>query len=113
VTTVTSRPRGHAESSSLSLRRSPTEGRRYPYKWGDPSDEEVRTEYGANLLAAFGLPLFPVIPTSTGAATTGFTPAADPPAFTWPLRPAPRTADGLRSLLTLGWLQSPPHRIVP
>jgi CRISPR-associated endonuclease/helicase Cas3 len=90
----------------LSFRWNPADDRRYAYAWGDPSDEEVRTEHGANLLAAFGLPLFPVVPTLAGATTTGFDSTAEPPAFTWPIWVMPRTTYEVRSLLSLEVLRS-------
>ena len=58
--------------SKRSFRWDPAEDRRYAYGWADPSDEEVRTEHGANLLAAMSLPLFPCVPTEKGPGTTGF-----------------------------------------
>jgi hypothetical protein len=85
----------------MSFRWNPGDDRRYALGWHDPSGEEVRTEHGANLLAAFGLPLFPLVPTRGGAETTGFDSQADPPTFTWPLWDKWYTADSLRSLLAL------------
>jgi hypothetical protein len=68
-----------------------------------------RTEHGANLLAAFALPLFPVIPTVWDAVTTGFhTPRSGLRAFTWPVWTPPLTVDVLRSLLAAHGLQHQP-----
>jgi CRISPR-associated endonuclease/helicase Cas3 len=89
----------------LSFRWDPLDDRRYAYAWGDPSDDHVRTEHGANLLAAFALPLFPLVPTSRGAVTTGFNPRTDPPAWTWPLWTYPLSIDAVRSLLSCPALQ--------
>jgi CRISPR-associated endonuclease/helicase Cas3 len=101
-------PWGYADPR-LSFRWDPLDDRRYAYGWGDPSDDYVRTEHGANLLAAFALPLLPLIPTSHGPATTGFDPEADPPAFTWPIWSCALSVDSVRSLLACGEL----HRAQP
>jgi CRISPR-associated endonuclease/helicase Cas3 len=96
----------------LSFRWDPLDDRRYAYGWGDPSSVEVRTEHGANLLAAFALPLFPLIPTIHGPCTTGFNGLIDPPAFTWPIWAAPLSIDAVRSLLAAdGLQQNPVNRI--
>jgi hypothetical protein len=84
-----------------SFRWDPGEDRRYAYGWSDPSGEEVRTEHGANLLAAMALPLFPSVPVARGLATTGFEAGRRPAAFTWPLWGPPVGADVVRSLLAL------------
>jgi CRISPR-associated endonuclease/helicase Cas3 len=89
----------------LSFRWDPLDDRRYAYGWGDPSDVHVSTEHGANLLAAFALPLMPLIPTSRGPVTTGFNPQTNPPAFTWPIWSYPLSVDSVRSLLACGELQ--------
>jgi CRISPR-associated endonuclease/helicase Cas3 len=88
----------------LSFRWNPADDRRYAYAWDDPSGEEVRTEHGANLLAAMGLPFFPLIPAARGAATTGFDSRTEPVAFTWPVWENPLTSDAARSLLAIGKL---------
>ena len=66
---------------------------------GTTHREEVRTEHGANLLAAFAIPLFPVIPTTRGPVTTGFHAESDRPRWSWPLWRHPSTLDAIRSLL--------------
>jgi hypothetical protein len=84
-----------------SFRWDPGEDRRYAYGWSDPSGEEVRTEHGANLLAAMALPLFPSVPVARGLATTGFEAERRPAAFTWPLWGPPVGPDVVRSLVAL------------
>jgi hypothetical protein len=86
----------------LSLRWDPLDDRRYATRWADPSDDVVVGEHGANLLAAFALPLFPLIPTKRGAVTTGF---GTPRVFTWPIWCAGHTVDVARSLLACEELQ--------
>jgi hypothetical protein len=88
-----------------SFRWDPAEDRRYAYGWSDPSGEEVRTEHGANLLAAMALPLFPSVPTEAGLATTAFDSRRGPPTFTWPVWQPWLGVDVVRSLLALGALR--------
>jgi len=92
----------------LSFRWDPIDDRRYAHNWSNPSDDAVPSEHGANLLAAFALPLFPLIPTAHGRpVTTGFDPNSDPPAFTWPVWVLPSSADVVRSLIGHEVLQRP------
>src|SRR5262249_11318011 len=76
------------------------------YGWSDPSGDEVKTEHGANLLAAMALPLFPAVPTRWRLRTTGFKTDHDPPGFTWPIWEPFVGAGVLRSLLALEELAS-------
>jgi len=96
----------------LSFRWDPLDDRRYAVSWGDPSSTEVRTEHGANLLAAFALPYFPNLPTSHGARTTGFNTESDETILTWPIWELPRSRDAIKSLLSLAALQEekPSHQ---
>jgi hypothetical protein len=96
----------------LSFRWDPVEDRRYAYSWSDPSGNEVRTEHGANMLAAMGLPLLPAVPTASGLVTTGFDSRQDPPTFTWPIWESMLGRDVVRSLLALEELREPvPDRV--
>jgi CRISPR-associated endonuclease/helicase Cas3 len=88
----------------LSFRWDPVEDRRYAVSWADPSSKEVRTEHGANLLAAFALPLLPVTPTNRGAKTTGFSSEGVARIFAWPIWSAPHGPDVVRSLFQLSCL---------
>jgi CRISPR-associated endonuclease/helicase Cas3 len=88
----------------LSFRWDPLDDRRYAVSWEDPSSTEVRTEHGANLLAAFALPLFPVAPERRRAKTTGFNTRFDGPQFRWPLWEAAHRSDVIRSLFQLTYL---------
>jgi hypothetical protein len=94
-----------------SFRWNPLEDRRYALGWADPSDEQVSTEHGANLLAAMALPLFPAIPTSRGMATTGFADRARETFWTWPIWDAYLSIDLVRSIIALEQLrvESPPR----
>jgi hypothetical protein len=99
-------PWGYADVR-LSFRWDPAEDRRYAYGWSNPSDAEVRTEHGANLLAAMALPLFPSVPTERGLGTTGFDVTGDRPTLTWPIWAPPVGLDTLRSLFALKELREP------
>ena len=94
-----------------SFRWNPQEDRRYALGWADPSDEQVTTEHGANLLAAMALPLFPSIPTSRGLSTTGFVDRKGETFWTWPIWEASLSVDLVRTLLALEQLRhdSPPR----
>jgi len=91
----------------LSFRWDPIDDRRYAHNWSDPSSDAVPSEHGANLLAVFALPLFPLMPTAHGPVTTGFNPRVEPPAFTWPLWLPAFSVDVVRSLLGHDSLQCP------
>ena len=96
------------QDSRLSFRWYPGDDRRYGYRWENPSSNEKETgvpsEHGANLLAAFGLPMFPVIPTRSGAVTTGFGLNGKAVEFTWPIWNDFRSCDAVRSLLASTYL---------
>lgn len=94
----------------LSFRWDPLDDRRYAISWGDPSSSEVRTEHGANLLAAFALPFFPVVPTERGARTTGFVVDSDETFLTWPIWSESYGPDTTRSLFQLDELHSAKSR---
>jgi hypothetical protein len=89
------------EDPKRSFRWDPVEDNRYAFRWSDPSGEEVRTEHGANLLAAMGLPLLPTVPLGRTLGTTGFVHDEKVPMFTWSLWECPIVLDVLRSLLAL------------
>lgn len=91
----------------LSFRWDPSEDRRYAYSWNDPSAENgVPSEHAANLLAAFALPLFPVIPVDCKAQTTGFHLADKERLFTWPIWRESLSLDVVRSMFQLTQLHN-------
>ncbi len=90
----------------LSFRWDPLDDRRYAVSWDDPSSTEVRTEHGANLLAAFALPLFPVVPYEGGAETTGFSHTNREWHFSWPVWKTACGVDVVRSLFALEHLHN-------
>jgi hypothetical protein len=94
-----------------SFRWDPGEDRRYAYGWSDPSGEEVKTEHGANLLAAMALPLFPAVPTAGGLRTTGFAGGPAARALTWAVWEPGLRPDVVRSLLaSAGLAEEEPDR---
>lgn len=97
------------DDEGLSLRWAPVEDRRYALRWDNPSGQEVRTVWAANLLAYNGLRLLPVVdvggrPGSTGFA--GFTVKGNERRFfTWPIWQGFLCLDTVRSLLSLSALR--------
>ncbi len=87
------------QDSRLSFRWDPLDDRRYAYGWSDPSGEIVRTEHGANLLAAFAIPMYPAVPTLKGLHTTGFNSVNKQAKWTWPIWTKQRSLDAVRTLL--------------
>jgi len=85
----------------LSFRWDPIDDRRYAVSWEDPSNTISKTEHGANLLAAFALPYFPVCPTPDGAESTGFRYSNGESFFTWPIWSGGLGPDSVRSLIQL------------
>lgn len=88
----------------LSFRWDPQDDRRYAQRWADPSDDVIAGEHGVNLLAAFALPLFSVIPTARGPVTTGFRQRDGELRWAWPLWTKPQSYDSVRSLLAFAEL---------
>ncbi|MGH9415617.1 MAG: type I-G CRISPR-associated protein, Cas3-extension family [Terriglobales bacterium] len=85
----------------LSMRWDPIENKQYALLDLNPSSTGARTQWVANLLAYRGLTLFPMAPTSRGAACTGWSAPGQEPRFSWPLWQTPLGADAIRSLLQL------------
>jgi hypothetical protein len=84
-----------------SFRWDPAEDKMYALQANNPSDDGSLSVVGANRLALEALVLFPVEPTSAGAATTGFvrpSRRADLE-FRWPIWTIPLTISVIASLL--------------
>jgi hypothetical protein len=88
----------------LSMRWDPADARQHAYLWTSPGDETPLTMWGANLLAAEGSSLFPVVPTSSVCPTVGFARRRGA-YFTWAVWRPRISLDILRSLLTMRFLQ--------
>lgn len=89
-----------------SMRWDPADDRRYALRADDPSTSPIRTSRGANRLAVEGLPLLPVVPLSGRAATCGFRISGRRVEWTWPIWEPAVELDVVRSMLSLGELQS-------
>jgi len=89
----------------LSMRWDPIEDRQYALMDTDPTSEDARTEWMANLLAYRALVLFPCAPTRRGLGTTGWSVNKDGWFFTWPIWQLPASPDTIRSLLQLAELR--------
>lgn len=90
------------EDRGSSFRWDPTEDKMYALQANDPSDDGSLSVMGANRLALEALVLFPVQPTRTGAATTGFVRSSRRAdwEFHWPIWTVPLSIDVIGSLLT-------------
>jgi hypothetical protein len=93
---------------SLSMRWDPTDAKEYALQWRDPSAEGVSSVWGASRLAFEALPLLPVVPSETGARTTGFETRNRAHEFTWPIWAQWASVDSVRSLIGAGELQEDP-----
>ncbi|MCY4513963.1 MAG: hypothetical protein OXC69_02310 [Candidatus Tectomicrobia bacterium] len=89
----------------LGLRWDPEEDRRYALRWGNPSDDAVKTVRGANRLAVEALPLFPTAPGDRHLETTGFSRQHGAVVFTWPIWEDALSMDVMRSLFSLPEMQ--------
>ncbi len=87
----------------LSFRWDPADAIEYALRWDDPGPLGASSVWGANRLAIEALPLFPVQPTASGLATTGFTKDD----FTWPIWTDPVSCSTVRALLSLAEIQEP------
>ena len=89
----------------LSMRWDPTEAQRYALRDRNPSDDESRTVWMANLLAYRALVLFPSAPHGRRLITTAWSSrgstGGEPTVFTWPIWQAPIDPHTLRFLLRL------------
>lgn len=84
-----------------SFRWDPVEDKNYALQANNPSDDGALSVVGANRLALESLVLFPVQPTRTGTATTGFVrafPGGDME-FRWPIWTVRLTLSVITSLL--------------
>lgn len=90
----------------LSMRWDPVENKQYALLDLNPSSTGARTEWMANLLAYRGLALFPMAPSSRGAACTGWSELGQELRFTWPMWQTQLGTDAIRSLLQLEALGS-------
>lgn len=84
--------------SEPSLRWDPLDDRRYALRWTDPTQEDVRTVWGANRLAVEGLAFYPSILTATGKRLPGFLEQDAKRTWRWPLWEIPASAVVARTI---------------
>ncbi|BCX02192.1 MAG: hypothetical protein KatS3mg053_0130 [Candidatus Roseilinea sp.] len=95
------------QDEKLNLRFDPSEDRRHALRWKSPDKDPIKTVWGANRLAAEGLPLCPVFPAGTKLKTTGFRGSGKDDTFwTWPLWSGFLNVSVVRSILALSTLQA-------
>ncbi|GIV85025.1 MAG: hypothetical protein KatS3mg052_2032 [Candidatus Roseilinea sp.] len=95
------------KDDKLNLRLDPTEDRRHALRWKSPDKDPIKTVWGANCLAAEGLPMYPVFPQGRRLRTVGFRGNSKDAVFwTWPIWNAFADVSLTRSLLALPALQA-------
>jgi len=95
------------QDEKLNLRFEPFEDRRHALRWKSPAEDTIKTVWGANRLAAEGLPLYPVFPVHGELRTVGFRGfSKDNTFWTWPLWNGFLNVSVVRSILALPALQA-------
>jgi len=95
------------QDEELNLRFEPFEDRRHALRWKSPDKDTIKTVWGANRLAAEGLPLYPVFPLRGKLRTTGFRGSGeDDTLWTWPIWCEFLSVSVVRSILSLPALQA-------
>jgi hypothetical protein len=93
------------------LRWDPNEAKRHAYQWNAPTDEQPRTQHGANRLAVVGLSGLTAVPVSArGAArlsVIGGEDGRDGFSFAWPIWREPASFAAIRALLSHPELRRP------
>jgi len=105
--------------ANQSLRLDHGDDRRHAYQWHAPTEDPARQKVGcmlgANRLAIEAFPLFPCIPSSSGAMATGFTCESKTRTWiSWPVWTAPCSLPVISALLNLAALieHEPPTAIL-
>jgi len=98
--------------ANQSLRLDHGDDRRHAYQWHAPTEDPARQKIGcmlgANRLGLEAFPLFPCIPSSSGAMAVGFICASKTRTWvTWPVWTAPCSLRVISSLLNLAVLSEP------
>jgi hypothetical protein len=95
------------QDEKLNLRFDPAEDRRHALRWKSPDKDTIKTVWGANRLAAEGLPLCPVFPAGAKLKTVGFRGSGKDDTFwTWPIWSGFLNVSVVRSILALPTLQA-------
>jgi hypothetical protein len=83
-----------------SLRWDPLDDRRYALRWTDPTQDDIRTVWGANRLAIEGLAFYPNILTARGKRLPGLTERDRVRTWRWPLWDRPASPAVVRTLIS-------------
>ncbi|MBZ4686068.1 MAG: hypothetical protein JG774_1813 [Desulfomicrobiaceae bacterium] len=95
------------QDDKLNLRFDPAEDRRHALRWKSPNKDTIKTVWGANRIAAEGLPMYPVFPHEGRLRTVGFRGISKDEVFwTWPIWNVFADVSLTRSLLALPALQA-------
>jgi hypothetical protein len=93
------------------LRWDPDEAKRHAYQWNAPTDEQPRTQHGANRLAIVGLSGLTAVPVSVAGAVRlsviGGEDGRDGFSFAWPIWRVSTSFAGVRALLADPELRQP------
>jgi hypothetical protein len=93
------------------LRWDPEEAKRHAYQWSAPTDEQPKTQHGANRLAIVGLSALTAAPVQAGSEIRLFVIAGnyDRSGFTlaWPIWTRPASLAAIRALLSHPRLREP------
>ena len=86
------------------LRWDPDEAKRHAYQWNAPTDEQPRTQHGANRLAIIGLSGLTAVPVNAGGVVrlrvVGGEDGRDGFSFAWPIWRVPASFAAIRGLLS-------------
>ncbi len=95
------------QDEKYNLRFDPSEDRRHALRWKSPDKDTIKTVWGANRLAAEGLPLYSVFPSGNRLKTVGFRGSGKDDTFwTWPLWGGFLNVSVVRVILALPTLQT-------
>lgn len=93
------------------LRWDPEEAKRHAYQWKAPTDEQPKTQHGANRLAIIGFSALTSAPTYSGSdvhlSITGGEYERNSFTFAWPIWGAPASFAAVRTLLSHPRLREP------
>jgi hypothetical protein len=93
------------------LRWDPDEAKRHAYQWNAPTDEQPKTQHGANRLAIVGLASLTTAPVNVGGSVRlsviGGADGRDGFSFAWPIWREPASLAAIRALLSHPELRQP------
>jgi hypothetical protein len=93
------------------LRWDPDEAKRHAYQWNAPTDEQPKTQHGANRLAIIGLSGLTSVPVNSGSgvrlSVIGGEDGRNGFSLAWPVWKAPASFAAIRALLSHPRLREP------